>query len=67
MIGPGKYDDVCTRAREQAEGLGAIVIIFEGKHGNGFSCQLPPSAIPVIPDVLRQIAEQIEDGEGKDG
>ena len=63
MIGPGKYDDVCTRAREQAEALGAIVIIFEGKHGNGFSCQLPPSAILVIPDILRQVAKQIEEEE----
>ena len=63
MIGPGKYDGVCTRAREQAEALGAIIIIFKGKHGNGFSCQLPASAIPAIPDILRQVAKQIEDGE----
>lgn len=62
MIGPGEYDDVCTLAREQAEALGAIVIIFRGKHGHGFSCQLPPSTILGVPDVLREVAKQIEEG-----
>lgn len=62
MIGPGKYDDLAGYVREKAEALGAIVIIFQGKHGHGFSCQLPAEAIPGIPDILRQMAEQIEDG-----
>ena len=62
MLGPGKYDDLTSYVREKAEAVGAIVIIFQGKHGNGFSCQLPPSAISVIPDILRQVAKQIEDG-----
>lgn len=62
MFGPGKYDDICTYVREQAEALGAIVIIFQGKHGHGFSCQLPIEAILSIPDILGQIATQIEDG-----
>ena len=64
MIGPGKYDDICTFAREQAEAAGAIVIIFQGRHGHGFSCQLPAEAISGISDILRQIAKQIEDGDG---
>ena len=67
MIGPRKYDDLASYVREKAEAVGAIVIIFQGKHGHGFSCQLPQEAVSGIPDILRQIAEQIEDGEGKDG
>ena len=62
MIGPGKYDDLAGYVREKAEALGAIVIIFQGKHGHGFSCQLPAEAISGIPDILRQIAKEIENG-----
>ena len=62
MLGPGKYDDLCGYVREKAEAIGAIVIIFQGKDGHGFSCQLPAEAISGIPDILRQIAKQIEDG-----
>lgn len=60
MIGPGKYDDVCTQAREAAKAEGAIVLIFNGQHGQGFSCQLPPELMPAVPDMLRFIAEEIE-------
>ena len=60
MIGPGKYDDLATYVREKAKAVGAIVIVFQGKHGHGFSCQLPPSAVADVPSVLRQVANEIE-------
>jgi hypothetical protein len=39
MIGPGKYDDACTAAREMAQAEAAIVIILNGNKGSGFSIQ----------------------------
>lgn len=58
--GPGKYDDVCTQARIAARAVAAIVIIVEGEHGNGFSVNtLEPDLIPVIPAMLRAIAQDI--------
>lgn len=60
MIGPGKYDVVCTAARVLAEAKGAIVIIIQGNEGNGFSVQLPPDYAERIPRVLREVADGIE-------
>lgn len=59
-IGPGKYDDELTEARKNAKAKGAILIIYEGKYGDGFSCQLPLYMMRVVPSVLRQVADQIE-------
>ena len=39
MIGPGKYDAVCTVAREMANAEVAFVIIINGSKGSGFSMQ----------------------------
>jgi len=62
MIGPGKYDDLCTYVREKAKvvPLGiAIVIVIGGEKGNGFAMQGPPTATLDLPDILENIAEQI--------
>lgn len=32
-IGPGKYDDIATSAREQSGALGVIVIVIGGSRG----------------------------------
>lgn len=58
--GPGKYDDVCTMAREAAKAKGVLLMVFDGEHGQGFSAQLPPELVLGIPAVLRQVADQIE-------
>ena len=60
MIGPGKYDDICTKAREATNAEGAILLIFNGEHGQGFSCQLPPHLMPAVPSMLRYIADEID-------
>lgn len=63
--GPGKYDAVCTMARELTEAACAIVIVFGGRRGDGFSVQvdsriareLGPKSLARI---LRDMASQIE-------
>lgn len=58
---PGKYDEICTEARRQCEAEGLMLIVMNGKFGSGFSAQLPPMVSEKIPDVLRQVAGQIEE------
>ena len=62
-IGPGKYDDLCTYVREQAKAEGAIVIVFNGSKGHGFSAQLPlpPSELSTIASIFRDVARQIDE------
>jgi len=62
---PGKYNDICTLARLSAEAKGAVVIILEGRTGNGFSIQCQPGAAKILPDLLRVIAADIERGIAK--
>ena len=63
-VGAGKYDHVCTLARERAGALAAVVIILGGRHGNGFSVQSVQSAqdsvMKSLPSLLRNMANQIE-------
>lgn len=56
MIGPGKYDDLCTHARETAEAEGALLFIADGKHGNGFSVQGPLKLHVALPNILEALA-----------
>lgn len=58
--GPGKYDDLCTSAREAAQARGAILIIHEGARGSGFSVQAPLAVLMTLPELLRYIADGIE-------
>jgi hypothetical protein len=60
MIGSGKYDALVLLVMKEAVAKGAIVMVLDGEHGNGFSAALPPDAIARIPTVLRQVANQIE-------
>lgn len=62
-IGPGKYDDVCTRVREEEGATAVAVIIAGGKRGGGFSVQSSSlSFIGILPAILREAADQIEAG-----
>jgi hypothetical protein len=58
-LGPGKYDSLCTYVREQARARGAIVIVIDGKHGFGFSCQTDILTLTELPEMLENIAEQL--------
>ena len=58
-IGPGKYDDLCTMVREQAKASSAIVIVFDGDRGPGFSCQATGMVTLQLPLMLEQIAAEM--------
>jgi hypothetical protein len=61
MTGPGKYDPICTKAREDAKAGCALLIILDGEHGHGFSAQFTDhSYVELLPATLREVAKQIE-------
>lgn len=62
MIGPGKYDEAATMAREQTQAEAVILFVFNGQHGTGFSFQLSnPAHYVKLPLALRYMADQIEE------
>lgn len=63
-LGPGKYDDWCTKVREETQAEGVILVVIGGEKGSGFSCQLTLEDLSGIPVVLRTIADEIEAGRG---
>ena len=61
MIGPGKYDNEATAAREATGAAGVLLIVIGGERGNGFSCQATQFDIVLrLPALLRTVADQIE-------
>jgi len=60
-LGPGKYDDLATEVRKQTRAEGVIVLVFNGTKGSGFSAQLSPDLTLKIPEILRDIATQIDE------
>jgi len=60
MNGPGKYDALCTAAREQARAVGCVLIVFGGEHGHGFAVQAPGIVAGKLPEMLRIMADNIE-------
>ena len=60
MIGPGKYDDLCTYVRETSKARAALVIIIDGEHGAGFSCQAPMDVQLRLSMLLRDVADKLE-------
>jgi len=59
-FGPGKYDDLATEVRAKAKAEGVVVIVFNGALGGGFSAQLTPALTLALPDILRDVANQID-------
>ena len=59
MLGPGKYDDLCTAARRAADADGAILMIIDGARGSGFSAQLDPRNLDTLPEMLEEMARRI--------
>lgn len=64
-VGPGKYDDLCTMVREKSKARGAIVIVFHGDKGSGFSCQADAMATLLLPELLEHMAKQIRESGGE--
>lgn len=59
-MGPGKYDAEATAAREATGAEGVLLIVINGRKGGGFSAQLSPTLMLLVPSILRSVAEQIE-------
>ncbi len=62
-IGPGKYDDACTAAREATKADAVVLVVLNGKRGAGFSVQ---SKWPVPPPVLADLLQHVVDTLRKD-
>lgn len=61
MIGAGKYDDLTTTARRATMAQGVILIVLGGSRGSGFSVQATPDITALLPKILRDTADNIED------
>jgi hypothetical protein len=59
-FGPGKYDEAVTTLREILRARGILLLVIDGEKGSGFSAQLPPAETLALPEILRGIADQID-------
>ena len=65
-FGPGKYDDLCTKARTESKAIGVAVLVFKGEYGSGFSVQTESlEMIAALPNMLRGMATEIEQSSGQ--
>lgn len=64
MTEPGKYDKECEVAFKATQAALAMLIVVDGRHGNGFSVTMVPAAkdklLPHVPTILRAVADDIE-------
>jgi hypothetical protein len=60
MLGAGKYDELCTYVREQAQAEGTLLLVLGGTKGNGFSLQADLVTTLRLPAILRDLAARIE-------
>jgi len=67
MNNPGKYDDICTMAREATQADGVVLIVMNGIKGGGFSVQAPPEILIYLPSMLTYIAKEIQEDLVKKG
>jgi hypothetical protein len=61
MMGPGKYNDICTVVRLATSAECVVVIVGNGNQGSGFAMQAQPTWNQNIVEVLRSVASQIEE------
>jgi hypothetical protein len=58
--GPGKYDEIATKAREDAMAEGVVLMVFNGLRGSGFSVQASdPLIVLQLPEILERVAADI--------
>jgi hypothetical protein len=58
-IGPGKYNTLCSYVRQEAEAEGVVLIVFGGKHGDGFAVQANAAITLTLPEILERAAADI--------
>jgi hypothetical protein len=56
---PGIYDDECTQVRKETQARGVVLLVVGGNKGGGFSVQVEPAILPVLPEILEEAAKQI--------
>lgn len=56
----GKYDDLLKESLEKVNALRGMIIILDGNKGSGFSSVLCDESLEKIPNILRNVANQIE-------
>lgn len=60
MENNGKYASLCDEIRHSADADGAVVMIYNGDLGNGFSANGTPEFCAALPFVLRFMADKLE-------
>jgi hypothetical protein len=60
-LGPGKYDAEVTELRQRLKADGILLLVVGGDRGSGFCAQLPADVTMRYPEVLRDLAKQIEE------
>ena len=58
--GPGKYGDELDKALEGLDDAQGILVIIKGPRGPGFTASVSPEAALDFPEILRNIADSIE-------
>jgi hypothetical protein len=65
-MGPGKYDALATKAREEAMAAAVLLIVIGGNKGSGFSVQTADLIVlAALPAILRDLANDIEASGGR--
>jgi len=59
-LGPGKYDQTATVARITTGAKGIVLMVIGGDKGSGFSVQAPMEIQMNLPQLLRNLADEIE-------
>lgn len=60
-LGPGKWDHLCTYVREQSKAEAAVLILLDMQvERAGFSVQAPLPWLRTLPNMLRDLAQDIE-------
>jgi hypothetical protein len=60
-IGPGRYDDEAAAVMEAVNASGVILIVIGGDRGEGFEVHATAEVTLKLPEMLRTIADQIEE------
>jgi hypothetical protein len=59
-IGPGVYDAEVTLVVESTNAQAVILIVLDGDRGSSFSIQATPGVILRLPEILRDMADQLD-------
>jgi hypothetical protein len=62
MFGPGKYDDLCKQIKDSTKAKGLLLVILDGDRGTGASCKMDFEIVKQMPNILRAVADEMEQG-----